>query len=232
MRVGCSYEPQNPCHTLMPVELQQVLWYLKSMHYTHISLPDVRLHNCPSYFIWIQKRRWQWHKCWIYRLHSQCTLNSFFFFLVLFSHSVGGEKEKRSRPVSSESYSNQWRTQNIVLHYSTADERMCLIAKPSLFNILTFILSCWLTALLWFSQQFRQDHLKLRLLCGASGLARISTAISPRISIFIFQLSFLCGFHRAHRHLVFNLYNHLHNLCNSMHFTYHNCSFCCVLCLK
>lgn len=48
------------------------------------------------------------------------------------------EKEKRSSPVSSESYSNLWRTQNIVLHYSTADERMCLIAKPSLFNILTF----------------------------------------------------------------------------------------------
>lgn len=139
MRVGCSYGPQNPCHTLIPVELHQVLWYLKSMHYTHISLQDVRLHNCPSYFICIQKWRWQWHKCWIYLLHSQRTLNSFLFFcLFLFSHSVGGEKEKRSSPVSSESYSNLWRTQNIVLHYSTADERMCLIAKPSLFNILTF----------------------------------------------------------------------------------------------
>lgn len=29
-----------------------------------------------------------------------------FFCLFLFSHSVGGEKEKRSSPVSSESYSN------------------------------------------------------------------------------------------------------------------------------
>lgn len=71
----------------------------------------------------------------VYTVSAHLTV---FLFLFLFSHSVGGEKEKRSSPVSSESYSNLWRTQNIVLHYSTADERMCLIAKPSLFNILTF----------------------------------------------------------------------------------------------
>lgn len=101
MRVGCSYGPQNPCHTLIPVELHQVLWYLKSMHYTHISLQDVRLHNCPSYFICIQKWRWQWHKRWIYLLHSQRTLNSFFFVFFVFVFvftQCGGRKRKKKQP--------------------------------------------------------------------------------------------------------------------------------------
>lgn len=73
----------------------------------------------------------------VYTVSAHLTGFGFFFWFCF--HTVWGEKKKkRSSPVSSESYSNQWRTQNIVLHYSTADERMCLIAKPSLFNILTF----------------------------------------------------------------------------------------------